>query len=176
MFGDCGKVVDFYLKIREDGSVLCFVEMESLKEADNAIATLNGIKIGGKMIWVKYSKPRAQREDKGEERREGSRGGKPPFGRAQGGDSFRKDEGFKTHGNPNYHQGRPNDRGKGEFKGSYDRPSNGSKREGGFRGSRPNSGFQGTEKREYSKEPSGLGREGRVEQSASRKGGEELDY
>ena len=172
MFADCGKVVDFYLRVREDGSVLCFVEMESLKEADKAIANLNGMKIGGKMIWVKYSKPKAQREDK----REGSRGGKQSFGRAQGGDSFRKDEGFKGYGNPNTQHGRQNDRSKGEFKGSYDRANNGSS-QGGFRGNRPNNNFHDAEKREYTKESSGVGRgEGRVEQPASKKGGEELDY
>ena len=44
-----------------------FVEYKTIKEADMAIAKYNGKRVGGRPIFVKYGKPRTQRD--GQEKR-----------------------------------------------------------------------------------------------------------
>lgn len=40
--------------------------MGSIQEATNAINKLNRLKVNGKLMWVKFSKPRIQKEEENE--------------------------------------------------------------------------------------------------------------
>lgn len=146
--------------------------METLEEADKAIGLLNGKKIGSRMIWVKYSKPRLPREEK----KGGFGESRQPYGRSRGDFYNKKDEGFKRYGN--FNQDRQNDRNESGQRGHYGR-SNNNDQEGGYRNNRQNN-FRNNDKRDYqpTKESSGCGRTegGRVEQPASKKPCEEQDY
>ena len=146
LFEDCGQVVDFFLKRQETGSILCFAEMSTQSEADSAISSLNGKRISGKMMWVKYAKARPARDNK----KEGSGGNKGSFGRDQ---PNRRGDGFKRNDGGQY-QGRSNDGQKG-FKSKFEQGNNRDEREndrGQARGNnarnygnneRPNQGYQG---------------------------------
>jgi len=81
------------LKQNESGPSICFIEMGSIEEAINAIKDNNGRKVNGKMMWVKFAKPRIPKEG-GKDRQSGKQGGdyRPP-----------RDNGFKNKdGNQNW--------------------------------------------------------------------------
>ena len=59
-----GTVVDFFVKINE-GKGFGFVEFGDQEEADEAIKNLNGKKLSGKMLYVKYATERPKGERKG---------------------------------------------------------------------------------------------------------------
>ena len=81
MFEDIGRIVDFHYKVQESGAILCFIEYGTQDEADNAIGKLNGKRMGSKMMYVKYARPRVKKEGFGNK----------PF-QGQGGD---RDQGNK---------------------------------------------------------------------------------
>ena len=64
MFEKIGKVTDFFVKINE-GKGFGFAQYSSQEEADEAIKNLNGKKLSGKMIWVKYALEKSKGERKG---------------------------------------------------------------------------------------------------------------
>ena len=149
LFEDCGQVADFFLRRQENGSILCFVEMSTQSEADKTISCLNGKRISGKMMWVKYAKARPGRDNK-KEGNGGNGGNKGSFGRDQ---PNRRGEGFKRNDGGQY-QGRSND-GQRDYKNKFGQGYNHEEREndrgqgrgGNFRNhahnERPNQGYQG---------------------------------
>lgn len=123
LFEGCGEVVDFYLKRQETGGILCFVEMSTQSEADKAISSLNGKRISGKMMWVKYAKARAARDNK----KEGSGGNKGTYGMHQRDQPNRRGDGFKRNDGGQY-QGRSND-GQKDFRCKFGQGNNREERE-----------------------------------------------
>lgn len=119
------------LKPLDNGGVLCFVEMSSQGEADAAISSLNGKRVGGKMMWVKYAKPRPQKEgrreggggkqgDRGFSRggsRDKNEGGKMFGGNGRQGDNDRRREGGNREGDRNFNRG--GFRGRNEERGGF---------------------------------------------------------
>jgi cold-inducible RNA-binding protein len=78
LFAGQGKVVSAtVIKDRDSGQSkgFGFVEMEDLKEAQNAIKELNGKELGGRAIMVNQARPQEDRR---------------PGGRPQGGGNFRR--------------------------------------------------------------------------------------
>lgn len=61
MFEDLGRLNDFHYKVQETGAILCFIEYGTQEEADSAIAKLSGKRVGAKMIYVKYARPRVKK-------------------------------------------------------------------------------------------------------------------
>ena len=77
-FSEQGKVLSAtVIKDRDSGQSkgFGFVEMEDLKEAQNAIKTLTGKELGGRAITVNQARPKEDRR---------------PGGRSQGNNNFRR--------------------------------------------------------------------------------------
>ena len=64
MFDKIGKLTDFFVKMNE-GKGFGFVEYPSQEEADEGMKSLNGKKLAGKMIWVKYAMEKKKEDRKG---------------------------------------------------------------------------------------------------------------
>jgi RNA recognition motif-containing protein len=89
LFAEQGKVVSaVVIKDRDSGQSkgFGFVEMEDLKEGQNAIKALNGKDVGGRTIMVNQARPQEDRRSGGGGGG-GSRGG---FGGGGGGGNFRR--------------------------------------------------------------------------------------
>lgn len=79
LFAEQGKVTSAtVIKDRDSGQSkgFGFVEMEDLKEAQNAIKNLNGKEVSGRSIMVNQARPQEDRRSSG--------------GRPQGGGNFRR--------------------------------------------------------------------------------------
>jgi RNA recognition motif-containing protein len=86
MFAEKGKVTSAVVikdKFNGQSKGFGFVEMEDLKEAQNAVKELNGQEIGGRTIVVNPARPP-------EERRSSGGGGGGGYGNNRGGSSFRR--------------------------------------------------------------------------------------
>lgn len=181
-------MADLLLKPLDNGGVLCFVEMSSLGEAEQAIAALNGKRLCGKMMWVKYARPKPPR-DTGRRDGAGFHGERQergqPFGQRGRGGFGDRPEGLKRfeagRGNDRSNEGRSNDRGdRGDRADRGDRGDRGSRfgqdRQGdggNFRG-----GNRNFEKREEDRSSRMFERSGHGDSNRGGKASmsEEMDY
>jgi RNA recognition motif-containing protein len=178
------------LRPLENGGILCFVEMSTQGEADKAIASLNGKRVCGKMMWVKYARPKPPREGGRREGGGGRQGDRQergqPFGQ-RGGFGDRSD-GFKRfeagRGNDRSKEGRSGERGDhGDRGGRFgqDRQVRGG--DGGNNRGGPNRNFEKREEDRSTRmfDRNGQGNDnnrGREREQGSRSStvGEEMDY
>ena len=172
-------MADLMLKPLDNGGVLCFVEMSSLAEAEQAIAALNGKRLGGKMMWVKYARPKPPRDTARREAGTGFHGDRQergqPFGQRGRGGFGDRAEGFKRfeagRSNDRSNEGRSNDRGdRGDRGGRFgqDRQGDG----GNFRG-----GNRNFEKREEERSSRMFERSGHDNNRGGKASmSEEMDY